>query len=107
MNADKAARAASARLCCLFMRGREGECFDAAVAHVAAFGLFVAAEPHGIEGLLRVGDLRRDYYDFDGKLLRLRGRRSGEEFTLGTPLRVKLAKVDMKNYRLGFVCADD
>ena len=55
-----------------------------------------------VEGLLHVKDLGNDYYRFDEKSLKFVGKRTKTEFTIGTKLRVKIAKINIGKSQIDF-----
>jgi len=69
---------------------------------VAAFGLFVTLSDYLVEGLVPVAMLTDDFYVYDEKGHRLRGRSSGKIYRLGDPIRVKLVAIDEVQRRVDF-----
>ncbi|MBW2703694.1 MAG: ribonuclease R [Deltaproteobacteria bacterium] len=78
-----------------YMKERIGETYPAKVVFVAEFGLFVKAEPSGIEGLVPVRSLLDDYYHFDGDRMTLTGRSSGRRFGMGQELMVRVVDANL------------
>ena len=72
------------------MKDKVGREFDAFVTGVASFGLFVTLQDFFVEGLVPVSSLGDDFYVYEQKQHRLRGRSSGRIYRLGDPLRVQL-----------------
>lgn len=72
-----------------------GERRSGIVVGVHPFGLFVRIDGTLVEGLVPVGTLGGEYYEFDPRRLALRGERSRREFRLGDRVEVELAKVDV------------
>lgn len=89
--AAAAEREAIDRYVAHFMAERVGEIFPGRVSGVAKFGLFVALQETGADGLLPIGLLPNDFYDHDDRRHALVGRRWGRVFELGAPIVVKLA----------------
>jgi ribonuclease R len=104
--ADEAARDVVTFLKCEFMRGRVGEEFAAVVTGVTAFGLFVQLDGLQVDGLVHVATLGQDYYRFEEDRRALLGERSGQRFTLGDRLRVRLTRVDPSERKLDFELID-
>ena len=86
-----------------FMRTQVGEEYDAIVSGVTSFGIFVEIIPTLVQGLVHMRVLGDDYYEFDPNGRRLVGRRSGNEYTLGDRVRVRLIRVDMDEMRIDFM----
>jgi ribonuclease R len=89
-----------------YLSNRVGEEMDAVVTGVERFGLFVQGIELPAEGLIRADALADDYYDFDRASHTLSGRRSGNTFRLGDPLRVAVARVDLDRRELDFRLVD-
>ena len=53
--------------------------FDAYVTGVASFGLFVTLQEFFVEGLVPVSSLGNDFFVYEEKQHRLRGRSSGAD----------------------------
>ncbi|HUO80819.1 MAG TPA: ribonuclease R [Steroidobacteraceae bacterium] len=100
--ADEASRDVVAFLKCEFMRDRLGESFAGVVTGVTDFGLFVQLEGLQVDGLVHVAMLGRDYYRFEEDRRALVGERSGERYTLGDRLTVKVARVDPSERKIDF-----
>ena len=100
--ADEASRDVQAWLKCQYMQQHLGEVFEGTVSAVTSFGLFVTLKDLYVEGLIHVSELAGDYYRFDEARQELRGERSGTRYTLGQPLRVQVARVDLDGRRIDF-----
>ncbi len=100
--ADEAARDVVAFLKCEYMRERVGESFEGVVTGVTDFGLFVQLEGMQVDGLVHVATLGRDYYRFEEDRRALVGERSGQRFTLGDRLRVRVTRVDPSERKIDF-----
>ena len=85
-----------------YMEPRIGEEFDAVVCSVTKYGVYVQLE-NTVEGLVSIGDLPKDQYEFIEEEMILKGARN--IFAIGKKLRVKLAYVDLKTRNIDFVLA--
>ena len=63
--ADEATRDVSDWLKCEFMQDHVGDTFEAVIASVTSFGLFVRLNELFIDGLVHISSLGSDYYQFD------------------------------------------
>ncbi|HEY4229746.1 MAG TPA: ribonuclease R [Thermoanaerobaculia bacterium] len=86
----------------VFMRDKVDREFDAYVTGVASFGVFVTLKDYFVEGLVPIAALGNDFFVYEEKQHRLRGRSSGETFRLGDSLRVRLVAIDEVRRRLDF-----
>ncbi|HUO79221.1 MAG TPA: ribonuclease R [Steroidobacteraceae bacterium] len=100
--ADEASRDVVAFLKCEYMRDRLGETFAGAVTGVTDFGLFVQLDGLQVDGLVHVATLGRDYFRFEEDRRALVGERSGERYTLGDKLTVRVARVDPSERKIDF-----
>ncbi len=91
----------------VFMKDKVGREFDAFVTGVASFGVFVTLRDYFVEGLVPISALGEDFFVYEEKQHRLRGRSSGKIFRLGDSLRVKLKAIDEVRRRLDFRLAEE
>lgn len=84
-----------------YMEQFVGQEFSGVISSVTGFGFFVML-PNTVEGLVRLEDLRDDYYVFDEKRLTLTGERTGHTFTIGDTVKVKLAAANKISRRIDF-----
>ncbi len=90
----------------VFMKDKVGREFDAYATGVASFGVFVTLAEFFVEGLVPISALGSDFFVYEEKKHRLRGRSSGKTYRLGDSLRVKLVAIDEIRRRLDFRLAD-
>ena len=86
----------------VFMKDRIGQEFEAFVTGVAQFGVFVTLKEFFVEGLIPIATLGEDFFVYEEKQHRLRGRSSGKIFRRGDSVRVKLTAIDEVRRRLDF-----
>lgn len=98
--AEDVSRAVDGWLKCAFLADRVGDEFDGVVMGVTEFGLFVELDGTYVQGLLHVSNLGRDYFTYQAHALALVAERSGQRFTLGDQLRVRLVDVSIETAKL-------
>jgi ribonuclease R len=86
----------------VFLKDKIGRSFDAFVTGVAPFGVFVTLAEFFVEGLVPVQALGNDFFVYEEKWHRLRGRSSGAVFRLGDLIRVVLTSIDEVKRRVDF-----
>ncbi len=86
----------------VFMRDKLHREFDAYVTGVASFGVFVTLKDFFVEGLVPISSLGSDFFVYEEKQHRLRGRSSGKAYRLGDSVRVRLVAIDEVRRRLEF-----
>ena len=79
-----------------------GSSFDAVIANITGFGMFVELE-NTVQGLIRLENMTDDYYEFDENSRCLYGRRRGKTYKIGDPVRVTLIKADILLRQIDFV----
>ena len=81
-----------------YMSYRIGQEFDGMVSGVSEWGIYVEEKKSKCEGMIRLRDLGDDFYNFDQKGGRVFGERTGMEWKIGTPvrMRVKNANLDLR-----------
>ncbi|GGI79427.1 ribonuclease R [Shewanella gelidii] len=105
--ADEATRDVSDWLKCEFMQDHVGDTFDAVVASVTSFGLFVRLDQLFIDGLVHISSLANDYYQYDNKRQRLIGESSGQVYQIGDAVQVKVAAVSLDDRQIDLVMIGD
>lgn len=85
-----------------YMKEHLGETFQGTISGVTEFGLYVEVNENKCEGFVPLRDLDDDYYEFDEKNFRLRGRRRGHCYNLGDQVNVQVARADLYRKQLDF-----
>jgi len=98
--ADDATRDVADWLKCEFMQDHIGDSFNGVISTVTNFGLFVRLANLGIEGLIHINSLGRDYYKFDEVRLSLTGENTGTKFKVGDAIEVKVAAVNLDEKKI-------
>jgi ribonuclease R len=104
--AEDATREVEAWLKCQYMEGRVGQEFPGVITGITNFGAFVQIPELQIDGLVHVTSLANDYYQFEPGSQSLVGERTGKRYSLGDPLDIVVAKVDLDTKRIDFQLAD-
>ena len=76
-----------------YMENFIGEEFDGVISGVMEWGIFVEL-PNTVEGLVRVTELRDDYYHFIEANYEMVGENSGKTYKLGQKVRVRVKGTD-------------
>jgi ribonuclease R len=71
-----------------------GEEFSGVISGVMERGIFVTLDDVFCEGMIRVGDLKGDYFHYEPRSHALIGRRSGARYQLGDAITVKVDAVN-------------
>lgn len=78
-----------------FMQDKKDQPFAGIVSGVTEWGVFVEIIETKCEGLVRMADMRDDYYEFDSKNFRLIGKRKKRMITLGDKVNVRVIDTDI------------
>ncbi|MFH1038553.1 MAG: ribonuclease R [PVC group bacterium] len=85
------------------LEGADRPVFTAVITRIKNFGLIVYLNRYLISGLVHVSTLTDDFYRIDRSGTRLRGRRTGREFTAGDVVTVRAEKVDRELKQVDFI----
>ena len=85
-----------------FMSDKLGEEFDAHISGVNEFGVYAEIDENHCEGLIAVRFLGEETFDFDDKNYCLVGRQTHHRFSLGDPIRIRVAHADLFRKQLDY-----
>ena len=89
-----------------FMGERLGNEYDGVISGVTEWGLYVELNENKCEGMIPIRDLGDDYYEFDEKNYCLIGRRTHKVYSLGDPIRIKVARANLEKKQLDFALVE-
>lgn len=84
-----------------YMTKHIGEEFDGMVSSVLSFGMFVELD-NMIEGLVRVADMKDDYYTYDESTFSMKGRKNKRGYRLGDRVRVVVTNANKEAKTIDF-----
>ncbi|MGL5346427.1 MAG: ribonuclease R, partial [Peptostreptococcaceae bacterium] len=89
----------------MYMKDKIGEEFEGIVSSVTSFGMFIEL-PNTVEGLIRLANMRDDYYIYDEMTYTIRGERTNKSFRIGDAVRIKVddVKVDFREIDFELIC---
>ncbi|WP_032798683.1 ribonuclease R [Streptococcus sobrinus] len=82
------------------MADQVGQEFEAVVASVVKFGMFIEL-PNTIEGLVHITTLP-EFYNYNERTMTLQGEKSGKVFRVGQKIKVKLTRADKETGDIDF-----
>jgi ribonuclease R len=85
-----------------FMADKVGQEFDGHISGMSEWGIFVELEDSIVEGMVAMRDITGDYYRFDEARYEVYGHSTGNTFTLGDKVRVKVKSADLRRRMLDF-----
>ena len=84
-----------------YMSDKVGQQFDGVVSGVTSFGIFVELE-NTVEGLIRLANMRDDYYIYNQETYSIIGERSKKTFRIGDSVRIEVDNVNVDFKEIDF-----
>ncbi len=85
-----------------FMLSRVGQEFDCVISGVTEWGMYVEEPNTKAEGMIRLRDIKGDYFEVDAEKYAIVGQKTKKKFVLGDAVRVKLISADLDRKTLDF-----
>jgi ribonuclease R len=85
-----------------YMMDKVGQDFDGIITGVTDWGIYVEDKESRSEGMVRLSNIKGDFFEHDAKKYRVKGARSGKTYTLGSEVRIRLTRADMEERVLDF-----
>ena len=85
----------------MYMADKIGQEFDGVVSSVTSFGMFVELD-NTVEGLIRLANMRDDYYIYNQETYSIIGERSKKTFRIGDTVRIKVENVNVDFREIDF-----
>lgn len=99
-NATQAERASTKYMQAKYLQDRIGDEFEGLVSGVTEWGIFVEIKENKCEGMIRMKDLPDDFYDFDEDSMSVIGATTGNSYTLGDAVIVKVLDVSLEKRQI-------
>lgn len=84
-----------------YMADKVGQEFEGVVSSVTSFGMFVELE-NTVEGLIRLANMRDDYYIFDQEKYTIIGERTHKTFKIGDTVKIQVENVNVDFREIDF-----
>jgi len=85
-----------------YMQEHISEEFDAIVSGVSEWGIYVEEVNTKAEGMVKLRDMKDDFYELNEKLYAIVGKNTSKKYSLGDKIRVKLIASDPERKTLDF-----
>ena len=85
-----------------FLSSKIGESFDGIISGVMERGIFITLKDIYCEGMIRMTDLKSDYFVFNEKRHALVGKKSGKQYQLGDEIRVRVKSTNLEKRQIDF-----
>lgn len=85
-----------------YMSKRVGQIYSGVITGVTEWGLYVEESETKCEGMIRMRDLKNDYYVFDKRFMSIKGQKTHKKYTLGDKLKFKVLGADMNKKTIDY-----
>ena len=85
-----------------YMQSKIGEEYTGIISSITSFGMFVELEST-VEGLVRLADMKDDYYIYDDINKQLIGKETGKTYKLGQKVNIEVANADKQTRKIDFI----
>jgi len=86
-----------------YMSKRLGKIFEGVISGINEWGMYVEEMETKCEGLVRVRDMKDDFYVFNEKKLELAGQKKKKRYRLGDKVKIKVKAVDLERKTIDYV----
>ncbi|MCP4551066.1 MAG: S1 RNA-binding domain-containing protein, partial [Bacteroidetes bacterium] len=100
--AEKAERSSIKYKQAEFMLDKIGKKFSGLISGVSKWGLYVEIEDNKCEGMVRLKDMRDDFYYLDEDNYQVIGQHSGQKYKLGDRVNIFVKKIDLAKKQIDF-----
>ncbi|MDB0600902.1 ribonuclease R [Tenacibaculum maritimum] len=100
--ASKAERESIKYMQVKYMQDHKNEAFEGVISGVTEWGIYVEIKSNKCEGMVRIRDIKDDYYIFDEKQYAIVGQSTKNTIQLGDEVVVKVKHTDLERKHLDF-----
>tara|TARA_R110002124_G_scaffold258999_1_gene424790 strand:+ start:166 stop:2385 length:2220 start_codon:yes stop_codon:yes gene_type:complete len=100
--ASKAERSSIKYMQVKYMQDHKEEIFDGVITGVTEWGIYVEIAANKCEGMVRIRDIKSDYYIFDEEQYAIVGQSTKNMYQLGDDVKVQVKKTDLERKHLDF-----
>ena len=90
-----------------YMQDHKDEVFNGVITGVTEWGIYVEIAANKCEGMVRIRDIKSDYYIFDEKQYAIVGQSTKNIYQLGDKVKVQVKKTDLERKHLDFNLIED
>jgi ribonuclease R/exosome complex exonuclease DIS3/RRP44 len=105
--ASKAERSSIKYMQVKYMQDHKDEIFEGVITGVTEWGIYVEISSNKCEGMVRIRDIKSDYYIFDEKQYAIVGQSSKQMYQLGDEVNIKVKNTDLERKHLDFHLIED
>ena len=86
-----------------FMQNHNNKSYEGVISGVTEWGIYIEIIQNKCEGMVRVKDIKGDYYIFDADSYSMVGEKTKKRYQLGDSVTVKVKKADLIKRHLDFI----
>jgi VacB/RNase II family 3'-5' exoribonuclease len=105
--ASKAERSSIKYMQVKYMQDHKDEVFDGVITGTTEWGIYVEISSNKCEGMVRIKDIKSDFYIFDEKQYAIIGQSSKKMYQLGDEVKIQVKKADLERKHLDFNLIED
>lgn len=90
-----------------FMQDKVGQEFVGYISGLTEWGMYVEIEPTHIEGMVALRSIKSDFFEFDEKLYRIKGRRTRKIYRLGDEVRIRVSNTNLEQRLLDYELVEE
>ena len=105
--ASKAERSSIKYMQVKYMQDHKNEVFDGVITGTTEWGIYVEISSNKCEGMVRIRDIKSDFYVFDDKQHAIIGQSSKKMYQLGDEVKIQVKKADLERKHLDFNLIED
>ena len=90
-----------------YMQDHKDEIFDGVITGVTEWGIYVEISSNKCEGMVRIRDIKSDYYIFDEKQYAIVGQSTKHIYQLGNDVKIRVKNTDLERKHLDFNLIED
>ena len=105
--ASKAERSSIKYMQVKYMQDHKDQVFNGVITGVTEWGIYVEISSNKCEGMVRIRDIKSDYYIFDEEQYAIVGQSTKHTYQLGDNVQVQVKKTDLERKHLDFNLIED
>ncbi len=86
-----------------YMSKHFGEKLEGVISGITEWGIYVEEKETKCEGLVKVRDMKDDFYVFNEKKFELVGQKKKHRYRLGDTVKIKVGKVDLERKTIDYI----
>ena len=84
------------------MQDHNNEVFEGVITGVTEWGIYVEISTNKCEGMVRIRDIKSDFYSFDEQQFAIIGQNTKQMYQLGDAVNVQVKNADLERKHLDF-----